>query len=201
MAAIRGQSEYEAILHPVVLGREVRGAVPGRHAVQLMSGWTADGARADVGATVLGVHGEHQVRAAGLGSVDQPCLEFKQEYLATFDEAFQSSGASFIPAVLVMKGAQPASRSRWAVGRSSWASIRRATVTGSASSIAAVRVAGERISEAWLPQGDTGFPGAAHRRGDHSRLMPDAVNIDIGGVGPVVDDTLRDKGYANPATP
>src|SRR5258708_10944300 len=65
---------------------------------------------------------------------DKPCWKFKQEYPSTFDEAFQSSGNSFIEASFVLR---PDTRKQpsWSVTPSFSVLIPQHSATRSASSI------------------------------------------------------------------
>jgi hypothetical protein len=103
-AAERGDSDFEPIFIPWFWHEEYAKDVP--------SGWKAPaafGAYADA----YGITREQTywaweknrgiVPVAG-GTPDEPCWQFKQEYPANADEAFQTSGVgSFIPTELVLK--------------------------------------------------------------------------------------------------
>ena len=199
MAAIRGQSEYEAIFIPWFWGEKYQAPCPAD--TPFSDEWLDYGRAHGLTWEQLFWAYTENIKYArlGSGSVDQPCPEFKQEYPATFDEAFQSSGASFIPAVLVMKARnQPEKllgRGPIILGIDPARDRDRVGIIDRCG-----RVAGERICEAWPPQGDTVFL-AQRIVGVIKRLLPDAVNIDIGGVGAGVYDTLVDMGYANLCNP
>jgi hypothetical protein len=131
-------------------------------------------------------------------SSDEPCWKFKQEYPATASEAFQSSGNSFIPATKIQLarrrvdqpqviaqgpliiGIDPA-RSEEGKGDTTGAISRRG------------RRMGETVCERWA-SADTMYIA-----GKIVRLIrvysPDAVNIDVGGLGAGIYDRLKELGY------
>ena len=131
-------------------------------------------------------------------SPDEPCWKFRQEYPATAAEAFQSSGNSFIPAVKVQAarrtpeqpqviaqgpliiGVDPA-RSGEGKGDTTGIMDRRGRRMGT--------VVCERVSS-----DDT-----MYIVGKVVRLIrlhnPDAVNVDVGGLGAGIYDRLRELGY------
>ncbi len=129
---------------------------------------------------------------------DEPCWKFKQEYPATASEAFQSSGDSFIQAAKVQAarrkpdqpqvigqgpliiGIDPA-RSGEGKGDATGAIDRRG------------RRMGQVVCERWHSD-DTMFVV-----GKVVRLIklhnPDAVNVDVGGLGAGIYDRLVELGY------
>lgn len=137
-------------------------------------------------------------------SADEPCWKFKQEYPATAQEAFQSSGNSFIPATKIQVarrtpdqlpvipqgpliiGIDPA-RSEEGKGDTTGAIDRRGRRLGS--------IVCERWSSA-----DTMFIV-----GKIVRLIkmhnPDAVNVDVGGLGAGIYDRLNELGYGRIVNP
>lgn len=136
--------------------------------------------------------------------LDEPCWKFKQEYPATAAEAFQSSGNSFIPAAKVQRarrtpeqpqvipqgpliiGIDPA-RSGEGKGDTTGAVDRRGRRMGSV------------VSERWVSD-DTMFIV-----GKIVRLIrmhnPDAVNVDVGGLGAGIYDRLKEMGYGRIVNP
>jgi hypothetical protein len=126
-------------------------------------------------------------------SIDKPCWKFRQEYPATFDEAFQSTGDSFIPPMHVLAARRPEEPIP-GIGPV----IIGVDPARSGDKIGIVdrcgRRAGERICEAWDPPGSvTVVAQMVARKID--MIHPDAVNIDMGGVGAGVYDVLTDMGY------
>lgn len=133
-------------------------------------------------------------------SIDEPCWKFKQEYPATASEAFQSSGDSFIPPVRVQQarqrpgvayppgigplviGIDPA-RSGEGAGDKTGAMDRRG------------RRMGELVCERWA-SADT-MEVAAKVVRLIKQYHPDAVNIDVGGIGAGVYDRLNELGYGH----
>jgi hypothetical protein len=126
-------------------------------------------------------------------SFDRPCWKFMQEYPSTFDEAFQTSGDSFIPAVSVFRARKP-----------------EVEILGSGPIILGIdpartgdrvgiidrcgRRAGQRIMQRMEPPGNTVTLAAMIAR-IIDRILPDAVNIDMGSTGAALYDILLDLGY------
>jgi hypothetical protein len=126
---------------------------------------------------------------------DRPCWKFMQEYPATFDEAFQSSGNSFIPATSVLRARRPAE-----------------TIIGAGPVILGIdparsgdkvgiidrcgRRLGERIAERMDPGGSVTYV-ASQVAARIDRIKPDLVNIDVGSNGAGVYDLLMDWGYGD----
>ena len=200
MAAIRGESEYEAVFIPWFWGEDYEEPCPAKH--DFSPEWIEYGQMHKLHWEQLFWAWKTNRELAQAKSLDPDriCPDFRQEYPATFDEAFQSSGDSFIPATVralrladpteqiigrgpIILGVDPA-RDRDRVGI-----IDRCG-----------RRAGERICEAWPPQGDTVYL-AQRIVSVIKKLRPDAVNIDVGGLGAGVYDMLRDMGYGDITNP
>lgn len=192
-AAIRGKGEYRAIFIPWFWDEQYQRPCP--------DGWNP-------GPAWMAYAQQHSLtweqlywaytKSETLGSAisaspDEPCWLFKQEYPATFDEAFQSSGNSFIPATSVLRARKP-----------------KEPVIGSGPVILGVdparsgdkvgiidrcgRRAGERICERMDPGGSVTYV-AARVMAIIDRIRPDLVNIDVGSNGAGVYDILCDNGY------
>lgn len=123
----------------------------------------------------------------------EPCWKFKQEYPATAQEAFQTAGNSFIPSELISKA-------------------RQAEIVGIGPLIIGVdpargggdktgvvgrrgRRLGQFLAERW---DETDLMVIAGRVvGLIRKYKPDAVNIDVGGLGAGVYDRLVEMGFGH----
>lgn len=103
-AAERGDSEYEAIFIPWYWHEEYTATVP--------EDWTPPPAwvdyerayKMDRGQTYWAWLKNREMAVLAGGTSDEPCWQFKQEYPANAEEAFQTSGAdAFIPSANVLK--------------------------------------------------------------------------------------------------
>jgi hypothetical protein len=103
-AAVRGDSEYEAIFIPWYWHEEYVAAVP--------DGWIIPQAWADYEAAYKLTRGQtywawlknREMSVLAGGTPDEPCWQFCQEYPANAEEAFQTSGAdAFIPSTHVLR--------------------------------------------------------------------------------------------------
>ena len=199
MAAVRGESEYEAVFIPWFWGEDYVEPCPASHGFS--DEWLTYG-------RLHGLHWEQlywawktnrELAQAKSLDPDRICPDFRQEYPATFDEAFQSSGDSFIPASHVMAARRPAEviigRGPIILGVDPARDRDRVGIIDRCG-----RRAGERICEAWPPMGDTVYL-AQRIVGVIKRIQPDAVNVDIGGLGAGVYDNLRDMGYGDICNP
>jgi hypothetical protein len=121
------------------------------------------------------------------------CGDFKQEYPATFEEAFQSSGNSFIPALHVMRARHPEEP---VIGRGPVIlGVDPSRVRDKVGIIDRCgRRLGERICERMDPGGNLMYVASQIAR-IIDRIKPDAVNIDVGGIGAGVYDALEEMGY------
>lgn len=132
--------------------------------------------------------------AAGLDD-DKFCPKFKQEYPANADEAFQTSGDSFIPAMSVLRARRPAEPIRGTGPIILGVDPAR---TGDLVGIIdrCGRRAGERIAERWEPGGNLVRLAEQVAHTIH-KIRPDAVCIDVGGNGSGVYDNLLEWGFDN----
>lgn len=193
MAAVRGESAYEAIFIPWFWDAGYQAECPGDWNPTdewMKYGQTHDLTWEQLYWAFLKNKGLAQARSL---SPDKPCPDFMQEFPATFDEAFQSSGASFIPAASVLRARRP---DRMILG--SGPIILGVDPARSKDKVGLIdrcgRRMGERIMERMDPGGDLMFvAGKVARIID--RIRPDAVNIDIGGNGAGVYDKLIEMGY------
>jgi hypothetical protein len=130
--------------------------------------------------------------AAGL-SDEEFTPKFKQEYPANADEAFQTSGNSFIPAISVLRARKP---ERTIIGTGPIILGVDPARTGDKVGIIdrCGRRAGQRIAARWEPSGNLVYLSEqiAHQI---DKIRPDAVCIDVGGNGSGVYDNLLDWGY------
>ncbi len=125
---------------------------------------------------------------------DKPCWKFKQEYPSTFDEAFQSSGNSFIEASFVLKARHPETtilgRGPIILGIDPAAQRDKLGIIDRCG-----RVLGERICERWEPSPDVEYVGA-RVAAVINRVRPDAVNIDTSeGFGAALYAWLVNHGH------
>ena len=193
MAAIKGKSEYEALFIPWFWGEEYQTPCPSTH--NFTDEWMDYGRLHGLTWEQLFWAYNENARYARAKSLDveRICPDFRQEFPATFDEAFQSSGDSFIPALSVLRARKPQER---IIGRGPV--ILGIDPSRDRDRVGIVdrcgRVIGERICETWPPEGDTIYLAQKIAR-IIDRLQPDAVNIDVGGPGAGVVDWLMNQGY------
>ena len=133
-------------------------------------------------------------------SPDEPCWKFKQEYPATAAEAFQSSGNSFIPAEKIqaarrkLADPQVIPQGPLIIGVDP---ARGGDKTGVIDRRG--RRMGQTICERWDSDDLMVIVGRIVRL---IRLHnPEAVNIDVGGLGAGIYDRLRELGYARVVNP
>lgn len=193
MAAIRGESEYEAIFIPWYWDAGYREDCPST--VAFSEEWLEY-------AKLHGLEWEQlywayltnrQLAQAKALDHQRICPDFKQEYPATFEEAFQSSGDSFIPASSILRARRPETA---IIGRGPI--ILGVDPARDRDKIGVIdrcgRRMGERVCVRLDPSGDLVYTANQIAR-LIDRIRPDAVNIDVGGVGAGVHDILRDQGY------
>lgn len=131
-------------------------------------------------------------------SADEPCWKFRQEYPATANEAFQSSGNSFIPATKI-QGARRGPDAPQVIGQGPLIlgvdPARSGEGKGDSTGIIDRR--GRRIGQnvcERIQSDDT-----MHIVGQVVRLIklhnPMAVNVDVGGLGAGIFDRLKEMGY------
>lgn len=124
------------------------------------------------------------------GSADEPCWKFKQEYPATASEAFQSSGNSFIPALAVS-----VARKRKVIEQGPL--IIGVDPARGGDKTGVIDRRGRRMGTLICERWDS--DDLMHITGKIVRLIklhdPDAINIDVGGLGAGVYDRLRELGY------
>lgn len=131
-------------------------------------------------------------------SPDEPCWKFRQEYPATADEAFQSSGNSFIPGAKVLKARRKPADPQ--VLRSSAMILgvdpaRSAEGKGDTTGIIdrCGRRLGSVVCERMVSTDTMEIAGRVVRLIKLHR--PDLVTIDVGGLGAGVYDRLNELGY------
>ncbi len=201
MAAVRGDSEYEAIFIPWFWDEGYQTPCPGDWADAMPKAWHEY--------AVLHKLTFEQVYWAWLTNrtlaqsksltTDEPCPDFRQEYPATFEEAFQSSGNSFIPALSILKARQKRLGGDKIVGRGPIiVGIDPAAQRDKLGIIDRCgRVAGERICERWPPNADVEYVGAKIAA-ILNRIRPDAVNIDTSeGFGAALYNWLLNHGWGH----
>ncbi len=206
-AAIRGQSEFQAIFIPWYWAEDYQTPnVPGAKEWNPSPQWIEyaktckDGDRTDdYGLTWEQLYWawvkNREMANSISASPDEPCWKFKQEYPANFDEAFQSSGNSFIPATSVLRARRPTTP---VIG--SGPIILGIDPARSGDKVGIIdrcgRRMGERISMRMDPGGSSTYV-AAQLMMIINRIKPDMINIDVGSNGGPVYDMLIDKGYKN----
>ena len=193
MAAMRNESSYEVVFLPWYWHDEYQTECP--ISFEPSPEWH------DYGAThrlewpqLYWAYLKNRELANSIGeTTEKPCWKFRQEYPATINEAFQSSGNSFIPPALVMAARKPDEK---IIGRGPV--ILGVDPARSGDKVGIIdrcgRVMGERISERMDPGGSLTFV-ASQIAQIINRIRPDMVNIDVGGNGAGVYDILNDMGY------
>lgn len=200
MAAIRSESEYEAVFIPWFWGEDYIEPCPADH--HFSDEWITYG-------QMHKLHWEQlywawktnrELAQAKSQSPDKICPDFRQEYPATFDEAFQTSGDSFIPALSVLQ----AKANFRAVGADKFIG-RGPLILGidpapyrDKLGIIDRRgiVMGQNICERWDPNPDVEYVGAK-LAALFKKLQPDAVNIDTSeGFGAALYNWLSNHGWS-----
>lgn len=135
---------------------------------------------------------KNQGMATAIGQSDaEPCWKFKQEYPATAAEAFQTAGNSFIPSEAVAK----ARKTKVITQGPLIIGVDPARGGGDKTGVVSRqgRKLGERVCELWDDDDLMTIAGKIVRL---IRLwQPEAVNIDVGGLGAGVYDRLKELGY------
>jgi hypothetical protein len=200
MAAMRGQSEYELIFLPWYIDDTLQ--LPCPNGWDPGEGWWkyADAiSRAGFDLTWEQLYWAFVTNRTLASSINashgEPCWKFKQEYPSTVEEAFQTSGNSFIPSENVFRARHPTNR---IIGTGPVILGVDPSRSDKGDKVGIIdrcgRRAGERICERMEPEGSiTNVARKIARIID--RIQPDAVNIDVGGVGAGCYDTLVDMGY------
>lgn len=191
MAAERGASEDLAIFMPWYWDEGYRLAAPGDW---LPPGrWLeyADRCGLDIDQLYWAYTKNRDMATATGQSADEPCWKFKQEYPSTSDEAFQTAGNSFIPSDAVAKA-----RKGSAVPQRPLI-IGVDPARGGGDKTGVVSRAGRRVGDIVCELWD--FDDTMVIAGKVAQLIrlhrPDAVNIDVGGLGAGVVDRLRELRY------
>lgn len=192
-AAVRGESDYEAIFIPWFWDGGYQAPCPSTF--EPSEEWHEYGA-------VNGLDWEQlywaylknrTLAAAKSLDPDKPCPDYMQEFPANAEEAFQSSGASFIPAQSVLRARNPAEA---VIGRGPV--ILGIDPARSHDKVGIIdrcgRRLGERVCERMEPGGNLMYVASQIAR-IIDRIRPDAVNIDVGGIGAGVVDALMEMGY------
>lgn len=192
-AAIRGESEFQAIFIPWYWDEGYRTDCPA--SFEPSSQWEqyAQSHKLEWPQLYWAWSKNRDLASTISASLDEPCWKFMQEYPASFEEAFQTSGNAFIPPPLVLKARRPAEP---VIGTGPV--ILGVDPARSGDKVGIIdrcgRRAGERICERMDPQGDTMYVASQIAR-IIGKIRPDAVCIDVGSNGAGVFDWLADKGY------
>jgi hypothetical protein len=133
-------------------------------------------------------------------SSDEPCWKFKQEYPASANEAFQSSGNSFIPSVKVQRARRTPDQPQ-IIGLGH---LIIGVDPGRGGDPTGViyrrgRRMGQLVHERWDDADTMVVAGKVVRL--IKLLRPDLVNVDVGGIGAGVYDRLRELGYGHIVNP
>jgi hypothetical protein len=199
-AAIRGESDYEAVFIPWFWGDDYRMDCPEKWAQAVPPKWHEYAVlhKLDWEQLYWAFVTNRELAKAHSLPDDEPCWVFRQEYPATFEEAFQSSGNSFIPGLSVLKARQKRTGSEKIIGRGPI--ILGIDPAAQRDKVGIVdrcgRVLGERICERWAPNPDVEYVGA-RVAAIIDRIKPDAVNIDTSeGFGAALYAWLTNHGFA-----
>ncbi len=193
MASVRGANDYEMIFIPWFWSEDYEEPCPSSFSPS--EDWLAYGSTHKLEWPQLyWAYRKNRELAQSIGeSEDKPCWKFMQEYPATFEEAFQSSGNTFIPGSSVMRARKP---DKPIIGRGPI--ILGIDPARSKDKVGIIdrcgRRMGERICERMDPGGNSIYVAQQLAR-IIDRIKPDAVNIDVGADGGPVHDWLLDKGY------
>lgn len=194
-AAVRGDSEYEAIFIPWYWDDQYQEPCPEAWSKSASEAWLEYGYIHKLEWPQLYwafLKNRGFAQAASLDD-DRPCPKFCQEFPATAEEAFTSSGASFIPSASVMRARRP---DVTIIGRGPI--ILGVDPARSQDKVGVIdrcgRRAGERVCERFDPGNDLMYVAARIAK-LIDRIRPDAVNIDVGGNGSGVYDRLVEMGY------
>lgn len=193
--AARGDSDEEAVFIPWFWGEEyTRDAGDWQPNAE----WTAYGK--SYGLTLEQLYwafNKNRDMASAVGEPDTaPCWKFKQEYPATAEEAFQTAGNSFIRSEKV-------------------AAARKAKVVGAGPLIIGVDPARGGDKTGVVDRRGRRIGGLICERWDEddtmvlvgrivaliNKLRPDAVNIDVGGLGAPIYDRLVELGWGRIVNP
>jgi hypothetical protein len=194
-AALRGESEFEVVFIPWFWDDGYRIECPGEAEWTPSQDWLKFALlhKLDWDQLYWAFVKNRELALTISASHDRPCWKFMQEYPSSFDEAFQSSGHSFIPAVQVMQA-----RRNKVVGHGPV--ILGVDPARSGDKVGIIdrcgRRMGERICERMDPGGSVTYV-AAQVMAIIRRLKPDAVNIDVGSNGAGVYDILCDNGFGD----
>lgn len=194
-AAVRGDSEYEAIFIPWFWDDGYQEPCPALWAKSAPEAWLEYGFIHKLDWPQLYwafLKNRGFAQATGLTD-EKACPKFTQEFPATAEEAFTSSGQSFIPSAAVMKARRPdvpiIGRGPIIIGVDPARSNDKVGIIDRCG-----RRMGERVCERMDPGGDLMYVASKIAR-LIDKIKPDAVNIDVGGIGAGVYDALQDMGY------
>lgn len=197
MAAARGDSDYELVFEPWFWTERYRERCPQSFAETCPDEFSEYGEMHALDWEQLyWFYKTNREIAQGKGAdINRIHPITRQEFPATFEEAFQTSGDSFIPALSVLRARKP---EKPIVGRGPVIlGIDPARDTDNVGLIDRCgRRMGERICEVWKPDGNTVY--LAQRLASLiTRLNPDMINIDAGGNGADLYDILSDMGHGD----
>lgn len=201
MAAIRGENEYEPVFIPWFWDEGYQEPCPEAWAKAVPPKWQEYGLLHKLTWEQLywAYLKNRDMATAKSLPLDEPCPDFRQEYPATFDEAFQSSGNSFIPSLSVLKARQKRIGVDKIIGRGPI--ILGIDPAAQRDKLGIIdrcgRTMGERICERWEPNPDVEYVGARVAK-VIDRIKPDAVNLDTSeGFGAALYAWLLNHGYAH----
>lgn len=194
-AAVRGKSEYEAIFIPWFWDEGYRSPCPQKWSETAPEAWLEYGFihKLEWNQLYWAYLTNRGFAHAMAMDDDKPCPKFTQEFPATAEEAFTTSGQSFIPSALVMRARRPeepiVGRGPVIIGVDPARSNDKVGIIDRCG-----RRMGERVCERMDPGGDLMYVAAKIAR-LIDKIRPDAVNIDVGGNGAGVYDALVEMGY------
>ncbi len=190
-AAARGDSDEQAIFIPWFWGEDYRTEAP--------EGWQPPGEWWDYGKSykltleqLYWAFCKNRDMANAISEPsDKPCWKFKQEYPSNAEEAFVTSGNSFIPSEAVARA-----RKASVIGLGPLI-IGIDPARGGGDKTGAIdrrgRRMGQNVCELWDDKDLMVIVGKVVRL--INKFRPNAVNIDVGGLGAGVYDRLVELGY------
>lgn len=197
MEAVRGNSEYEAIFIPWFWDDEYREPCPASFEKTISEEWQDYGAHLELEwDQVYWAYLKNKTLAQSMSlDPDLICAKFKQEFSSSVDDCFQTTGDSFIPGHRVLAARRPPEQ---IIGRGPI--ILGIDPARDRDKVGIVdrcgRRLGQRICEAWEPEGDTVYLAQRIAAVIH-RINPDMINMDIGSNGAGVFDQLVSMGYGD----
>lgn len=185
IAGSRGESDYQTIFVPWFWGEDYSRSCP--------DGWECSTEWRDYANAhqltweqLYWAWRKNEALASAIGSsLDEPCWKFRQEYPATLDEAFQTSGNSFIPGASVL-----AARKVRPDVIASGPIIMGVDCSRVRDKVGIIDRRGRRVGALVCERMDPGGSGvfvAQQVAAIIRRIRPAIVNIDVGAEGTIYD--------------